>query len=248
MFFVYLLIGMAGQLVDGSLGMAYGVTCNTFLRIFTGLPASATSSAIHFSEIFTTCASSVSHIRMKNVDMAMLVPLAAAGITGGIAGAVFLSSQDLSWLECGIDLYMLFMGIQIIRKVFEKKKDKKRSSPIWALGALGGFSDAVGGGGWGPVVTSNLILSDCDVRKTVGTVSMAEFFVTIAETAVFIIMGNSIISSFPIMFGLIAGGVLISPFAARLCVRVPRHWLLLGIGILLFGMNLLSLSVRILSG
>lgn len=242
LFILYILIGMLGQLIDGSMGMAYGVTCSTFLRAFTGLPAATASASIHFAEIFTTCSSAISHIKLHNVDKKMFYKLLLPGVIGGVTGAVLLSRINLEAWEIIIDVYLIIIGISILSKVRTKKKKVNKFKKIPILGFVGGASDAIGGGGWGPIVTSTLIASDHDVRTTIGTVNSVEFFITVTESIVFFFLqGNAFMRfSVPIV-GLIIGGVIVSPFAAFLCTKLPKKIIIIMTGLLIILINSWSL-------
>ena len=238
-FLLFIVIGFAAQIIDGTLGMAYGVSCSTFLRTF--VVSSAVSSACtHAAEIFTTLASGISHLSMKNVSRALFVRLAIPGVIGGVFGAYILASFDDRVIAPFISAYLVVMGLVIFLKMFRKKgevAEKKVGAWVCPLAFLGGTSDAMGGGGWGPVVTSTLLARDHDVRKTIGSVNTAEFFVTLAESITFFVTLGSLRDYLPSVLGLIIGGVIAAPFAALLCRKLPVRPLLGIVGLTIMGIN-----------
>ena len=188
-FLICLVVGIAAQLIDGTLGMAYGVSCSTFLRT-AGISSAMSSACVHVAEIFTTLASGISHFSMKNVNVSLLLRLAIPGVLGGCLGAYVLTSFDDRILSPLISAYLVVMGVVIVSKMFKKTDaDKEKKIGLWVcpLALAGGFSDSLGGGGWGPVVTSTLVAANHDIRKTIGSVNTAEFFVTLGESVVFLV-------------------------------------------------------------
>ena len=242
MFFLYILIGFLAQCIDGTLGMAYGVSCRTFLRSVVKLPAAMASAVVHCAEMFTTLVSGISHLKLKNVMHDMLWRLMIPGVIGGALGAWFLS-QIGDVLEPFIDLYLIVMGVIIFLKVFRKgkRKPKKLGWKIYPLGLAGGFLDATGGGGWGPVVTSTLLANDQDVKKSIGTVNTAEFVVTVAETTTFVALASDMRSFWPMILGVALGGMIAAPFAAYICKKVPVRPLLAVVGLMIIGLNIYNL-------
>ncbi len=222
-FFICLLVGVLGQLIDGTLGMAYGVSCSTFLRT-AGISSAVSSACVHVAEIFTTLASGISHFSMKNVNKALLLRLAVPGVLGGCIGAYLLTNVDDSVISPLISAYLVVMGIVIVSKMFRKNDEgggKKIGFWVCPLAMIGGFSDSLGGGGWGPVVTSTLVAANHDVRKTIGSVNTAEFFVTLAESVVFLLTLPDLRQFLPSIAGLIVGGIIAAPFGALLCRKLP---------------------------
>lgn len=241
-FLICFVVGIFAQMVDGTLGMAYGVSCNTFLREL-GIPTAMASASVHFAEMFTTLASGISHLKMKNITKKLFLGLLIPGVIGGILGAYILSNFYNEIFDPIIDGYLIIMGLIILSKLFRKeKKTRDPGAYIYPLGFAGGFLDAVGGGGWGPVVTSTLVASGHDVKKTIGSVNTAEFFVTIAESATFIIsLRASFLDNLYAVLGLIIGGVIAAPIAAWLCKKIPVKPLLAFVGLLIVGLNTYSL-------
>ncbi len=217
-FLLFLGIGFAAQMVDGALGMAYGVTATSFL-VAMGVPPAAASAGVHVSEVFTTAISGVSHWRFGNVDFRLFKRLALPGAIGAALGAYVLSSVDASAMRPIVALYLLVMGVIIFRKAFRRTVLLKGPPPKVSLLALfGGFADASGGGGWGPVVTSTLIGSGNHPRTTIGTVNASEFLVALTASGVFTILIG--MDSWPVILGLIAGGALAAPIGAYVCHRI----------------------------
>lgn len=238
---VYIILGFFAELIDGTMGMAYGVSSNTFLRSV-GIQPAVSSACTHISEIFTTFTSGISNLRLKNVNKNLMLKLMVPGIIGGVAGAWLLVSFQSRVLDMVIDVYLIVMGCVIFSKVFKKNKAAKEfGSFIYGLGFVGGLTDAMGGGGWGPVVTSTLIASDHEPGKTIGTVNTAEFFVTIAETTTFVAMMGDFHSYYTIILGLIIGGVAAAPLGAILCKKIPVKVMLFTVGILVIVLNLYKL-------
>ncbi|MDQ3291324.1 MAG: sulfite exporter TauE/SafE family protein, partial [Bacteroidota bacterium] len=153
--FIYMLGGFLAQMVDGALGMAYGLTSTTFLLTF-GIPPAAASASVHASEIFTSGASGLMHLKLKNVNKKLFRLLLIPGVTGAVLGAYILSSLEAYnyIMKPLVAIYTLVLGILIIIKAFRPKRKRLKSSRIGPLAIFGGFMDSVGGGGWGPVVSS----------------------------------------------------------------------------------------------
>jgi len=238
-FVLYIIIGFAAQLIDGTMGMAYGVSCRTFLRTVAGLPSALASAVVHCSEIPTTLVSGIAHWQLKNVSKEIVLKLMIPGVIGGVLGAYFLSSAG-DCLEPFICIYLIVMGIVILHKAFRKehKVRRKVGSYVYPLGLIGGFLDATGGGGWGPVVTSTMIASGHDVKKTIGSVNMVEFIVTIAETTAFAALMVDFASYWKIILGLVIGGVIAAPIASVLCKKIPVKPLMCIVGLLIIGLNI----------
>ena len=229
----FIAIGFAAQMVDGALGMAFGVITQTLLVSVMGVPPAAASASIHMVEVFTTGASGASHIVHRNVDWGLFRRLVPFGVLGGVAGAYLLSNIDASAARpfvmlylTGIGFYLLWKAIRLSRPRFE---DPRFTRP---LAAIGGFLDAAGGGGWGPVVTSNLLIQGGDPKKIVGTVNAAEFLLTLSISVAFIATIG--LAAFTLVtIGLIIGGVMAAPFGALLVKRISPRKLLLAVAIVL---------------
>jgi uncharacterized membrane protein YfcA len=233
-------IGLAAQIIDGALGMAYGVTSNSFLLGIGASPAAA-SGAVHVAEIFTTAFSGISHIRFKNVDKELFKKIVIPGVVGGVVGVIFLTSIDGKLIKPFVAAYLLIMGIIILRKAFKIRKEKSSHElkHVRKLAVSGGFLDAVGGGGWGPIVTSSLIGQGNNPRKTIGTVNTAEFFVALATGTSFLLLGET--DHWVLIAGLAFGGLFAAPFAAYLTSRFPVRFLLISVGLLISGLSIFNL-------
>ncbi len=228
---VFILIGFFAQMVDGTLGMAYGVTSTTFL-LSAGLPPAAASATVHTAELFTTAVSGLSHLRIGNVDKTLFGRLVIPGVVGGVVGAYVLTEVPGDKIKPFMAGYLLLMGIVILYKAFRRKmQEQELDKTVVPLGLAGGFFDAIGGGGWGPIVTSTLIARGVSPRMTVGSVNTAEFFVTVAESAVFIVAIG--LSYWTAILGLIVGGVIAAPIAAYLCTKIPPKLFMVFIGLLI---------------
>jgi hypothetical protein len=219
-------VGFLAQLVDGALGMAYGLVSTSFL-LSLGVPPAQASAMVHTAEVFTTGASGLSHGLKRNVDWRLVLRLAPAGILGGALGAIFLSRVPGDVIRPFVALYLVIMGLILLRMAIvgqrEQEPNLKGATP---LGFVGGFLDASGGGGWGPIVTSTLLGRGHAPRMAIGSVSLSEFLVTAAIAAVFAAeLGVGHLSS---VLGLILGGVLAAPLAAHV-VRVLPARLLMGV-------------------
>jgi uncharacterized membrane protein YfcA len=229
------LVGFAAQMIDGALGMAYGLSSTTFL-LSLGIPPAAASASVHTAEVFTTGISGFLHHRLGNVDRALLKRLVIPGVIGGILGAYVLTSLPGDKIRPWVSVYLLVMGLLILRKALHKAHYPQRTPPIAGLGFAGGFLDAIGGGGWGPVVTSTLVANGSRPRYAVGSVNAAEFFVTVAQTATFFLTIGLV--HWKIILALIAGGALAAPLAAHVCKRLPTRALMILVGLLIVGLSL----------
>lgn len=225
----FVAIGFTAQIVDGALGMAFGVICNVLLVGVLGVPPARSSANIHIVEVFTTAASGISHTLAGNVDLNLFLRLLLPGILGGLTGAYVLVNLDGDAAKPFILGYLIAVGVYLfVRGILFPPKHAK-PKVVEPLGLLGGFLDAVGGGGWGPVVTSNLLVQGMEPRRVVGTVSSVEFFLTITVSAAFIYhLGWS---SFALAtIGLILGGVAAAPFGAVIAKRVSTKTMLILVG------------------
>lgn len=239
--FLFIVVGFLAELIDGTAGMAYGVSSNTFLRSV-GVPSAVSSACVHVAEIFTATASGISHLKLKNVSKRLFLMLVFPGVVGGILGAWLLVNYENAFLDVLIDLYLIVMGVLIIYKAFRLARlNQEFGRSTYLLGFVGGFSDAMGGGGWGPIVTSTLLASGHDPRVTIGSVNTAEIFVTLAETTTFVALLGDFRSYSTIILGLIIGGVLAAPIGAWLCKKVPVPVILVLVGLLVLVMNVVKL-------
>jgi uncharacterized membrane protein YfcA len=228
---IFMFVGFAAQLVDGALGMAFGVISTTVL-ISLGVPPAVASASVHAVESFTTGVSGISHFYHRNIDWALFKRLAIPGVLGGVTGAYVLVNVDASVAKPFILAYLAVIGLILIYRGWRWPPQIKEPRLIAPLGFAGGFLDAAGGGGWGPVVTSNLLIQGASPRKTIGTVNSAEFFLTVAVSITFLFhMGAEAFTES--MLGLLIGGVAAAPFGAIFAKRIPTKPLLLMVGIIL---------------
>jgi len=226
----FILVGFAAQLVDGALGMAFGVISTTLL-MSRGLDPASASASVHVVEVFTTGASGISHTLHKNVNWRLFRQIAIPGVIGGALGAYVLTLAAgrakpfvLTYLAA-IGLYLLWRGL---RHAHQERKPRV----VAPLGLVGGFLDAAGGGGWGPIVTSNLLVQGAHPRKVIGTVNTAEFFVTATISAAFIAtLGWGVFTE--AMAGLLIGGLLAAPLGGFAVKRIPPRVLLVMVGVVL---------------
>jgi hypothetical protein len=233
-FLLYVVIGFAAQLIDGALGMAYGVTASSLLLGF-GVPPAVSSATVHAAECFTTGASAVSHHAFGNIDRKLFRRLLLPGMLGAGIGAYLLTAIDGNALKPWIAGYLLLMGVVILFKAFRELVPREVTSHVSTIGFIGALLDAMGGGGWGPIVASNLIARGHELRLTVGSVNAVEFFVTLTASVVFLMTIG--LSHWSIVLGLALGGVVAAPFGAWL-VRFVRPKLLMPVvGLLVIGLS-----------
>ena len=237
-FLPYVLIGFVAQVVDGALGMAYGVTASSLL-LGAGVSPAVSSATVHAAECFTTGSSALSHRAFGNIDREQFRRLLLPGMMGAAAGAYLLTRLDGDSLKPWIAGYLLLMGVVIIAKAFREIPSKRVTTHLAPLGFFGALVDAIGGGGWGPIVTSNLLARGNGFRMTVGTVNAVEFFVTLTASLVFLLglgLGN-----WKIIAGLAFGGVLAAPLGAWLVTRVRPRPVQCAVGVLVIGLSLRTL-------
>ena len=237
-FLLYVVIGFAAQLIDGALGMAYGVTASSLLLGF-GVPPAVSSATVHAAECFTTGASAVSHHAFGNIDRKLFRRLLLPGMVGAGIGAYLLTAIDGDMLKPWIAGYLLLMGVVILFKAFRELVPREVTSHVSTIGFIGALLDAMGGGGWGPIVASNLIARGHELRLTVGSVNAVEFFVTLTASIVFLMTIGT--GHLDIVLGLALGGVVAAPFGAWL-VRFVRPKLLMPV----VGLLVIVLSARTL--
>jgi uncharacterized membrane protein YfcA len=236
-----LLAGFLAQLVDGALGMGYGLTSATIL-LSTGVSPAAISGSIHTAEVFASGASGYSHFKFGNVNKKMFRTLVIPGVVGAILGAVllvFLGEQNAEYLRPVLATYTMFLGIKMITNAFRDPKKSKKFRKFRLLAGVGGFLDSFGGGGWGPLVTSTLISKGRTPRFVIGTVSLTEFFVTLASAFSFFLMLG--VTHWQVIVALMVGGLAAAPLAALLVGKIPKKT-----AFLLIGMLVIAWSCRIL--
>ena len=233
----FILIGFAAQLVDGALGMAYGTISSTLL-VGLGVPPAVASAGVHTAETFTTGISAVSHVAHRNVDWKLFARIVVPGVIGGVLGAYVLSNIHADAARPFVLAYLMALGLYIFWRGWTHTHVLKTPRIVAPIGLVGGFLDAAGGGGWGPIVTSNLMVQGAAPRPTIGTVNTAEFFLTITISATFLatlgLSGDSEHGALLLKAttGLLIGGVIAAPFGALIAKRVHPDKLLTFVGAL----------------
>jgi uncharacterized protein len=233
-------IGFAAQLIDGALGMAFGTINTTLLVSAMGVPPAAASASVHAVETFTTAASGISHAIHRNIDWKLFPRLLIPGVIGGVLGAYVLSNVDAGVARPFVMAYLALIGVYLMYRAWHGPGAPAKPKIVEPLGLVGGFFDAAGGGGWGAIVTSNLLVQGAQPRKTVGTVSATEFFLTATISATFIATLGWKAFTF-VTLGLLIGGVLAAPFGAILVKRVSARKLMAFVGALLVATSAASI-------
>ena len=227
----FIAAGFAAQLIDGALGMAVGVISTTLLMSL-GVPPAAASAGVHVVETFTTGVSGISHVLHRNVEWKLFARLAVPGVIGGVLGAYVLSNIDGATVKPFVLAYLALIGVYLLYRGIRYPPPQKPARVIAPLGLIGGFLDAAGGGGWGPVVTGNLLVQGADPRRTIGSVNTAEFFVTASISATFLVtLGWKAFTLATL--GLLIGGVVAAPLGAYMAKRLSPKFLLSAVGALL---------------
>ncbi len=243
--FVYIIVGFIAQLIDGALGMAYGVSSTTFL-LSLGVSPAVASASVHTAEVFTTAVSGASHWKFGNVDKQLVKRLLIPGVLGGIVGAYILTSIPGNVIKPFIAFYLVIMGIRILWKVIRRStpvRTEMTPKRLIPLASAGGFFDAIGGGGWGPIVTSTLVANGHHPRFTIGSVNLSEFFVTLAEAATFFTLLGVV--HWQVIVGLLIGGVLAAPMAAFACKKIPCRALMLIVGLVITGLSVRTIFLAL---
>lgn len=245
-FGLFLAVGFLAQLVDGAVGMAYGVISSSVLLAF-GVPPAQASATIHAAECFTTGASGVSHMLHRNVDWRLLLRLAPAGIVGGVAGAYLLTGFDPTLIKSIVVAYLGVLGVlMLVRALQGVREEPPHLNHVVPLGIVGGFLDASGGGGWGPIVTSTLLGRGHAPRYVIGSVNTAEFFVTVAISAAFLWtlatgrfeLQGGLTTGVAALAGLVLGGLIAAPLAGFVTKVAPARLLLGGAAALVIGLSI----------
>jgi uncharacterized protein len=235
------LAGFLAQIVDGALGMGYGVTSASIL-MSTGVSPAAISGSIHTSEIFASASSGYSHYRFGNVNKKLFKALVIPGVIGAAVGAVFLVQVGEEYgnlLRPAVAVYTLLLGVKFIINAFREMKPQKKFKHYRLLAAFGGFFDSFGGGGWGPIVTSTLINNGRSHKYVIGSVSLTEFFITLISAFTFFVMIG--VSHWQIIIALMIGSFIAAPFAAKLAGKLPKKtaYLLLGVLVIIWSVRIL---------
>ncbi len=224
----FIVIGFAAQLIDGALGMAFGVISTTLL-ISLGVPPATASAGVHTVETFTTGVSGVSHVLHKNVDWKLFARLVVPGVIGGVLGAYVLTQVSAEIARPFVLAYLAAIGVYLLWRGAMHRHTEREPKIVEPLGLVGGFLDAAGGGGWGPIVTSNLLVQGGSPRSVIGTVNTAEFFLTVTISATFIFaLGWEAFTVATV--GLLIGGVVAAPIGAYVAKRVAADLLLTMVG------------------
>jgi len=228
----YIAIGFAAQLVDGALGMAFGVLSNTLMVSLLGVPPALASQRVHMVECFTTAVSGISHLIARNIDKALFFRLLIPGMIGGLAGTYALTSIDGALMKPLVLAYLAAIGVWLLVRGLLYPPKLRPAKVIFPLGLAGGFLDAAGGGGWGPVVTSNLLIQGAEPRKVVGTVCAVEFFLTLTISAAFIAqLGVADLAGATL--GFLIGGVIAAPLGAVAARHFSPKLMLVMVGVTL---------------
>ena len=245
-FGLFLLVGFFAQLIDGAVGMAYGVISSSVLLAF-GVPPAQVSATIHAAECFTTGASGMSHLAHRNVDWRLLMRLAPAGIVGGVIGAYLLTGFDPTFIKAFVVAYLGILGLFLLfRAIRGPREEPPHLNHVIPVGVVGGFLDASGGGGWGPIVTSTLLGRGHAPRYAIGSVNTAEFFVTVAISATFIwtivtgrlTLEGGFAHGLSALVGLVVGGLIAAPLAGYVTKIAPARQLLAAAAVLVIGLSI----------
>lgn len=238
-FLLFVLIGLCAQLVDGALGMAYGLVSSSILLAL-GLPPAAVSASVHTAEVFTTGVSGASHGLLGNVDRKLMLRLAVPGVIGGVIGAYVLAQLPGDAIRPFVYAYLLVLAVLILLRAVGRRIPRNEVKRVGALGFFAGLLDAIGGGGWGPMATSTLLANGGQVRTSIGTVSASEFVVTLAISITFLLTVG--ISHWQIVLGLLVGGVIAAPLAAMLVKHLPERAVLGAVGSMVLGISVFQIS------
>ncbi|WP_289007873.1 sulfite exporter TauE/SafE family protein [uncultured Thermomonospora sp.] len=233
-FLWFVLVGLGAQLIDGALGMAFGLLSSSIL-LGLGLPPAAVSASVHTAEVFTTGASGVSHLVMRNVDRRLFFRLAIPGMVGGATGAYLLTRLPGELVRPFVYAYLLVLAVVILLRAFGRLVPQGEVRRVPVLGFVAGLLDATGGGGWGPIATSTLLARGGKARHTIGTVNAAEFLVTLVVSVTFLLtMG---FQHLQIVAGLLVGGMIAAPLAAVFVRYVNERWVLFAVGLLVLAIS-----------
>ena len=246
MMFVWFMVGgFIAQMIDGALGMAYGVSASTFLTAL-GISPAITSMSVHASEIFTSGVSGIMHLRFGNVNNRLFKSIVIPGVLGAAVGAYALSEleQYSNTIKPIVSTYTLLLGVLIVNKVVNKNRERRKVKRVGWLATLGGFLDSIGGGGWGPVVSSTLIARGKHPRMIVGSVNLAEFFVSLASSFTFFLTIGG--QAWQPIVGLILGGVIAAPIAAYLSSKLNIKAMMLFVGIVVILLSIRNILVSCL--
>lgn len=246
-FLIMLLTGFIAQMADGSLGMGYGTISTTFL-LATGVPPAIVSSRVHSARVFSSGVSGYSHHRFGNINKKLFMALVIPGAIGALIGATlaYYGQKYSTYVKIPLSIYTIYLGYYIMRKAFSKRKNTDKVKNAGWLASVGGFMDAFAGGGWGTLVTSTLMSKRKSPRYVIGSVCLAEFFVVLTSSITFFFLLKNI----PLLevAGLIIGGLIAAPIAARLVGKLPLKtmFILVGILVILTSSNTLWKAVQVI--
>ncbi len=226
-FTMFVAIGLCAQLIDGALGMAYGLVSSSILLAM-GMPPAAVSASVHTAEVFTTGVSGAAHGAMGNVDRKLMLRLAVPGVVGGVIGACALGRIDGDAIKPWIYGYLLVLALLILLRASGRRVPRGEVKRVGMLGFFAGLLDAIGGGGWGPMATSTLLARGGEARTSIGTVSASEFVVTLAISVTFLLSIG--LQHWKITLGLLIGGVIAAPVAALMVRHVRERLVLFAVG------------------
>lgn len=241
-----LLFGFLAEYIDGALGMGFGVTSSSLILAI-GVAPAIVSASVHTAKVFTTFFASISHWKFGNIRKDIAVPLITPGIIGGIIGAVLISYTPSQATKPVIALFLFLVGFIIFLRYLVRKNVLVVEKPIsksglTALGFVAAFCDAAAGGGWGPIATPSLMMTNkSEPRKVIGSVDASEFFIAITQTITFLIILGPETFQWSWILALLIGGAVAAPLAAYTCKKVPSRWLGLLIGVILIVSNLITL-------
>ena len=241
-FLLFVAVGFLAQLIDGVLGMAYGVSATSFLLTF-GVSPVVASASVHVAEVVTTGFSGLSHHLFGNVDRKLALRLVIPGVVGAVAGALLLVSIPAETIKPLIAAYLLVMGIVILTKARKKRPPRDATTHVIPLGLAGGFFDAAGGGGWGPIVVGTLLARGNPPRTTIGSVNVAEFFVALAASLTFVLTIG--VSNWQVIAGLALGGAIAAPIAAWAVRYVSPRPLMIGVGCVVIILSIRTIILAI---
>jgi uncharacterized membrane protein YfcA len=229
LFWTAMAVGLLAQAIDGALGMAYGITSSSFL-LAVGVPPAMASGATHLAEVFTTGISGVSHLRLGNVHKKLFLSLLLPGVVGALVGVYILGHVNGAVLKPFVSAYLLVMGLYVFAKAFRRIGVRRdiQTRKVVPLAFAGGLMDTTGGGGWGPIVTTSLVGAGNDPRTTIGSVNLAEFFLTVTVAASFLSILDQKV--WVLVAGLALGGLIAAPFAALMTRHLRAKVLLMMVG------------------
>lgn len=242
MFLLFVVIGFGAQLVDGALGMGYGVISTTLL-LSLGIPPAAASASVHAAEVFTTGVSASAHARAGNVDRNLFLRLAIPGVVGGVIGAYVLTEIPSDVIRPYVYGYLFLLALLILWRAIGRYIPRNEVEHAPEIGFFAGLFDATGGGGWGPIATSTLLARGAAVRTSIGTINASEFVVTLAISLTFLLTIG--LQHLEVVLGLLVGGVVAAPLAARLVRRMPERAILGAVGVLILSLSVYQIGAAL---